>query len=233
MAYRGKLVIGLIPARGGSKGVKRKNLRTILGKPLLTHTIQAACDAKRIDRIYVSSDDLEILGLAQKMGVDIVERDAKAAVDSATAAEVVSDFLQRIPKTLVAANPFLVYLQPTSPLRSGAHIDEAFDEMSSADCEMCLSVTELNRSPFKSFTLTVEGRLQSLFNETLTNANRQDLPTVYYPNGAIYIFPSAKFLIHRGFPSDGALPYFMSERDSVDIDTEEDIAMVEKICREK
>lgn len=231
MTFRNKEVIALIPARGGSKGVKRKNLRVVLGKPLLAHTIQAARDAGRVDRIYVSSDDAEILGLARGMGVDVVCRAAEAATDQATANDVVMDFFRHLPEVLVAANPYLVFLQPTSPLRTGAHIDAAFDGMSSTDSDMCLSVTELKKTPFKSFTLTSEGRLKSLFDEALTNANRQSLPSVYYPNGAIYIFPFAEFLARRAFPSNGGVPYIMSERESVDIDTEEDLAMVERLCR--
>jgi len=70
-----------------------------------------------------------------------------------------------------------------------------------------------------------------LFEEPLTNANRQNLPVVFYPNGAIYIFPLAEFLARSAIPSNGGAPYIMSEQESVDIDTEEDFAMVEKLCR--
>jgi len=230
MTFRNKLVVALIPARGGSKGVKRKNLRIVAGKPLLAHTIHAACDSVMIDRVYVSSDDDDILRLAKEMGVDIIERDAEAAKDSATASDVLNDFLEKLPKTLVAANPYIIFLQPTSPLRKGAHIDAAFDLMLSAQGDMCISVTELKKTPFKSFTLTAEGRLQSLFDESLTNANRQSLPAVYYPNGAIYIFRVAEFFNRSVFPSNGALPYIMSESESIDIDTEDDLALVEKLC---
>lgn len=231
MAFKDKAVIALIPARAGSKGVMRKNLRMVLGKPLLAHTIQAARDAMRIDEVYVSSDDAEILGLAREMNVSAVQRAAEAATDSASANDVVRDFLRQLPETLVVANPYLVFLQPTSPLRTGAHIDAAFAAMFSANSDICLSVTELKKTPFKSFTLTAEGRLQSLFDEALTNANRQNLPVVLYPNGAIYIFPLAEFLARDAIPSNGGVPYIMSERESIDIDTEEDLAMVEKLCR--
>jgi len=231
MAFKGKVVIALIPARAGSKGVKKKNLRMVLGSPLLAHTIQAARDAVCVDQVYVSSDDPDALRLAREMGASIVQRAAEAATDSATANEVVIDFLHQLPEGLVAGNPYLVFLQPTSPLRKGRHIDAAFAAMSSVDSNICLSVTELKKTPFKSFTLTAEGRLQSLFDEALTNANRQSLPAVFYPNGAIYIFPLAEFIARATIPSNGGVPYVMSELESVDIDTEEDLAMVEKLCR--
>ena len=223
-------MIALIPARGGSKGVSRKNLRIVLGKPLVAHTIVAARNSSHIDQIYVSSDCGEILTLAGHMGVGVIHRVAKAALDSATASSVVVDFLGQLPDHIVASNPYLVYLQPTSPLRTAAHIDAAFDSMSLACSSSCLSVTELMRTPFKSFCLNTEGRLQSLFDEALTNANRQSLPSVYYPNGAIYIFSVDEFIARGSFPSNGSVPYIMSEQESIDVDTEEDLAKIEKLC---
>lgn len=231
MSFKNRQVIGLIPARGGSKGVRRKNMRTLLGRPLLEYTIQAAFDSAFIDHIYVSSEDQEILEAAEKMKALTTTRSLVAATDSATASDVVNDFLKKIPSDLKNSDPYLVFLQPTSPLRTGAHIDAAFREMSAADSDVCVSVTALKKIPFKSFILTQEGRLKSLFDESLTNANRQSLPVVYYPNGAIYVFPISKFIARNGFPSNGGVPYIMSEQESVDIDTEEDFAMVEKKWR--
>lgn len=209
----------------------RKNLRVVLGKPMVSHAMQAAFDASRVDYIYVSSDEFEILELAKKMGVNAIHRAPEAASDESTADDVVLDFLGQLPQSLVASNPYLVYLQPTSPLRTGAHIDAAFDAMSSASSDVCLSVVELTKTPFKSFRLTVDGRLQALFDEAMTNANRQNFPTVYYPNGAIYVFPIGEFLLRGAIPSNGGVPYIMSEHESIDIDTEEDLAKLENLCR--
>jgi CMP-N-acetylneuraminic acid synthetase len=96
-----------------------------------------------------------------------------------------------------------------------------------------VSVTELIESPFKSFKLDSNNRLQSLFDEKLSNARRQDLPTVYIPNGAIYVFRVSDFVEHGGFPSNGSLPFIMNKLDSIDIDTEEDICRLEQILRDK
>lgn len=230
MAFKNRQVIALIPARGGSKGVIRKNLRLVLGKPLLTHTVQAALGSIEIDSIFVSSEDPEILKLAHDLGVASVTRAVEAATDTAGANQVVLDFLHYLSSETINADPYLVFLQPTSPLRNAGHIDAAFAEMLEQDCDICLSVTVLKKTPFKSFTLTSMGRLQSLFDEAMTNANRQNLPTAYYPNGAIYIFPISEFLRKGSFPSNSGVPLVMSERDSIDIDTEEDLAMVEKLC---
>lgn len=228
MTFRQRQVLALVPARGGSKGVPRKNLRNLKGKPLMAHTIEAALQSSRVDRVYVSSDDEEILAAAGGFGARPLKRDHALATDTATAAEVVGDFLRRLPDDLAGADPFIVYLQPTSPLRTARHIDEAFDAMAALGGTMGMSVVPLKRTPFKSFKLSGAGLLESLFDEKLSNANRQSLPAAYYPNGAIYIFPASEFAARGGFPSNGSVPYVMSEGDSIDIDTEEDFAMVER-----
>lgn len=229
MTYKNRQVLALVPARGGSKGVPRKNLRVIKGKPLIAHTIQAASESAVVDRVYVSSDDDEILRISRDLGAETLKRPVAAASDTATATSVVLDFISQLPPSLVEEDPFVVYLQPTSPLRASSHIDGAFCKMDAAKGSISLSVVPLKRSPYKSFTLTETGLLQSLFDETLSNTNRQALPVTYYPNGAIYIFPLSEFLKKGGFPSNGSVPFIMSEKESIDIDTEDDIAMIEKL----
>lgn len=230
MTFVNRQVFALIPARGGSKGIPRKNLRIVRNNPLVCHTINAALESDVVDSVYLSSDDEEILKLGFAMGADVLKRSALAASDTATASQVVLDFIDQLPQDIVEADPFIVYLQPTSPLRTATHIDKAFAEMKSKNSLMCLSVVPLKKSPYKSFMLTNEGFLLSLFDETLSNANRQALPVTYYPNGAIYIFPISEFIKKGGFPSNGSVPFVMSEQESIDIDSEEDIVMLEKLC---
>lgn len=229
MPFKGRSVLALIPARGGSKGVKRKNLRMVRGKPLLAYTINAALESSFIDNIYVSSDDLEILEVAEKMGVEGLPRAPAACTDAAVANDVIADFSKKIQPGIISGNPYIVFLQPTSPLRTGRHIDEAFALMDDADCEVCVSVVEATKTPFKAFILTSCGRLESLFDESLTNANRQSLSAAYYPNGAIYIFPYARYVENKGIPSNRGIPYIMSDSESLDIDTEEDLIKLENL----
>jgi CMP-N,N'-diacetyllegionaminic acid synthase len=231
MSFREKMVIAIVPARGGSKGVLRKNLRQVGGRPLVAHSLQAALDSEVVDEVYLSSEDAEILAIGRNQGVRLHTRSAAAASDIATANDVVNDFLAALPKSVVDADPFIVFLQPTSPLRTGKDIDAAFALLEQCRAELCISVLELSKTPFKAFSLDGEGRLQSLFGEEMTNANRQVLPKVYYPNGAIYIFPLRSFVDKSGFPSNGAVPYVMSERRSIDVDSEEDLEAIEQLCR--
>lgn len=210
------MFVALIPARGGSKGIPRKNLAKLNGRPLIAYTIEAARASSHIASVYVSSDDDEILSVAADMGCHALRRPNEFATDEATANDVVRHFIDQILPSQEKA--WIVYLQPTSPLRTAGHIDAAIQAITGADETSLVSVRELDVSPFKSFVLDENGRLKSLFDEKLSNMSRQQLPVAYVPNGAIYIFSKDEFLTRGGFPSNGGLPFVMSESESVDID---------------
>ncbi len=224
-----RLVISLIPARGGSKGVPGKNMRRIAGNPLISFSILAAQQSNHINYVYVSSDNLDILRHAQAMGVIGILRPDEFATDTASAVGVVEHFIGTLPNELLQEDPYIVYLQPTSPLRTARHIDEAIEQMLSLNAQSLMSVSETEKSPFKMFTLDAKGCLQSLFDEKLSNARRQDLPAVFAPNGAVYVFRVSEFKARGGFPSNGCMPYIMNAHDSLDIDTEDDIRRLEMI----
>jgi CMP-N-acetylneuraminic acid synthetase len=217
--------IALIPARGGSKGIPRKNLAPVAGRPLIAHTIQAARDARSIDVIYLSSDDDEILALGASMGCRPVKRPAELAADQSKAADVVAHLIETV-LGKASDDTALVYLQPTSPFRTAVHIDEAVALMRLSETGAVVSVVEMDKSPFKSFVLDDQGNLRSLFEESLSNANRQALPPAYIPNGAIYGFRLGTFRDRAAFPSNGSRPYVMSRQHSIDVDTPDDLAIV-------
>lgn len=226
-------VFALIPARGGSKGIPRKNLVLLAGRPLIDHTIQAARQSSWIDDVWVSSDDEEILAVAQAAGAIPLRRPDRLSGDEASAVGVVEHFIEQIPEAQRVRNPIVVYLQPTSPLRRAKHIDAAFLAMMNQQATTLLSVTECEKSPFKTFRLDDAQRLISLFDEKLSNARRQDLPAAYQPNGAIYIFSIGDFQSRGGFPSNGSVPFVMNAADSIDIDTPDDLAHVAHIIGEQ
>lgn len=225
--------LALIPARSGSKGVPRKNLRQIDGKPLIAYTIEAAKLSSYVSEVYVSSDDAEILSISQALNCRLVTRPVIYAGDDATAVDVVRHFLRDAVPDLASENPYVVYLQPTSPLRTAAHIDAAIAMMLAERKKTLTSVVELDKSPFKSFTIGADGTLSALFDEKLSNLGRQALPKTYAANGAIYIFDCASFLDRGEFPTNGGVPFLMSNADSVDIDTEDDIRLVQSILENR
>jgi CMP-N,N'-diacetyllegionaminic acid synthase len=222
---KGLKVIALIPARGNSKGINRKNLLLFNGSTLLEHVIINAKESKTLDKIFVNSEDSEILEKAKKHGVNIFKRDLNLAQDKVTANEVIKNFIQNFEFEI---DYFILYLQPTSPLRTTEHINSICEliENSLEDC--ALSVTEIDNKILKSF-LIVSGKLVPVSNESFINSNRQDLPPVYLSNGAAYLFRKSDFMRADMIPIKNAIPFVMDESESIDIDSIEDYKNLLKI----
>jgi CMP-N,N'-diacetyllegionaminic acid synthase len=233
MSLSSQPVIALVPARGGSKGIPRKNMSEILGRPLVEYTLRAALDSNGIEDVWLSSDDAEILSLCSSLNIKIINRPREYATDDASAVDVVKHFISVLPSKLRNQDPLIVYLQPTSPLRTSKHLEKALKLLEKHNASSLVSVVELSKSPYKSFRLDENGRLESLFDERLSNMRRQDLPPIYIPNGAIYIFRASDFNNRNGFPSNGSIPFIMSERDSIDVDSLEDLIRVKELLSEK
>ena len=221
----------LIPAREGSKGILNKNILLVDGKHLIKYTIDAAKKSSYIDQIYVSSDSNFILDIAEKSQVHPLKRPAIYAQDNSSSVEVVRHFINILQPNQIRQNPYIIYLQPTSPLRKSVHIDAAIELMQESKAQSVISVVEAEKPPQKSFQLDLNGRLISLFDENISNARRQDLPKCFYPNGAIYCFRVDDFISRNGFPSNGSVPFVMSQSSSVDVDQFADLVLVEKIMR--
>jgi CMP-N,N'-diacetyllegionaminic acid synthase len=226
-------VIGIIPARGGSKGIKNKNIVDLDGKPLMCHTINAALEAKKIDQVWVSSDDPFICEIARKAGSNIITRPKNLADDTANANSVVNHFLDSLSEKKISGDTVIVYLQPTSPLRTATHINSALTIFEQMRLKALVSVRKSSVSLFKALKLDENNFLETLFEERLSNANRQDLPDCYFPNGAIYAFLVSEFYARGGFPTNGAYPFLMSDDDSVDVDSLDDLEKIRKIMGEK
>jgi CMP-N,N'-diacetyllegionaminic acid synthase len=224
-------ILALIPARGGSKGLSGKNMRTVNGVPLVGYSLKAALNSKYINEVYLSSDDEATLLYGKEVGATPIFRSAEYSSDTASANSVVEHLINNLSKNLLKKNPYIVYLQPTSPLRTVKHIDDALREMMEQGLNKLVSVTQMSKSPFKSFLVDQDGCLQALFGEEMTNQRRQDIPTVYAANGAIYVFLYSDFKKKNAFPSNGAYPYIMNAEDSLDIDTPEDLSALKRIIK--
>jgi CMP-N,N'-diacetyllegionaminic acid synthase len=211
-------VLALITARGGSKGLPRKNVLLAGGKPLVAWTVEAAISAECVDRVVLSSDDHEIMDAARAAGCDVPFcRPAHLAIDVTTSIDVVLHALDQLP-----GYEYVVLLQPTSPLRSAADIDAAFELMIESGASSCVSVCEVDQSPYWMYRVATDNKLQRLLPELKGITRRQDLPPVYVLNGAIYIARIDWLRANKNFVGSETVAYFMPKEQSLDIDTAED-----------
>jgi N-acylneuraminate cytidylyltransferase len=215
----GKTVLAVIPARGGSKGVPRKNIRVVAGKPLIAWTIEEARRSSHIDRLIVSTDDSEIAAVAQQWRCEVpFMRPPELARDETPGIAPVIHAMEALPERY----DLVVLLQPTSPLRSGADIDGCIATLVARQAKACVSVAEPGQSPYWMYKLDDKDRLQPLLEGAFNR--RQDLPKVYSLNGAVYVAEAEWLLQSNSFVGPGTIGYIMPIGRSLDIDTETDLA---------
>ena len=223
----GSNVLGLIPARGGSKGVPRKNIRELDELPLIAHSIQAGLDATALDSVVVSTNDEEIAKVAESHGARVpFIRPSELATDEAPTAPVIRHALETLHSEGKAYDTF-VLLQPTSPLRTAAHIDEAFSLYQDSNADSVISAyptydTRWERTP--------EGAQK--LNYTDAKKRRQDRDPEYVINGAIYVTDVEQFRQTEEIITGITEIYEMTERESVDIDTQFDLWLARQILTE-
>jgi CMP-N,N'-diacetyllegionaminic acid synthase len=226
----GKTILAIIPARGGSKGVPRKNTRILAGKALIAWTIEAAKKSKYIDRLILSSENEEIIQVAKDWGCEVpYKRPIELARDDTPGIESVIHAIN----TLGEKYDFVVLLQPTSPLRTVEDIDGCVQHCIMTESPACVSLTEAQQSPYWMYNLDDDMKLKSFVQNGEIINRRQDLPKVYVLNGAVYVAESGFIMEHKSFLTDETAGYIMSGENSVDIDTELDFAYCEWLINRK
>ncbi|OUL24492.1 acylneuraminate cytidylyltransferase family protein [Nostoc sp. 106C] len=214
-----KKVLAIIPARGGSKTVPRKNIREIGGKPLIAWTIEEAKKSIYIDRLILSSEDDEIISIAQQWGCEVAfKRPIELAQDDTPGIAPVLHALSQLP-----IYDYIVLLQPTSPLRKVIDIDACLEACVKTHSYSSVSVTESDSSPYWMYTVDKSGKMQPFIKTPNIFERRQDLPKVYLLNGAVYVAQTAWLLQNKNFISEDTTAYIMPLERSLDIDTEFDL----------
>ena len=212
-------LLAVIPARGGSKGLPRKNILRVKNIPLIAWTINAAHKSKFVDRLVVSSDDDEIIDTAVRWECEVpFRRPIELSTDTASSIEVILHAVEQLP-----GYEYVAILQPTSPLRTGDDIDNAFSMLLESDAPSCVSICESKESPYLMHALSVNGRLNSLLDPLNEVTRRQDLPKSYILNGAIYIARVDWLIESKTFITAETVGYVMPVERSVDIDDEIDL----------
>jgi CMP-N,N'-diacetyllegionaminic acid synthase len=226
-------VLGLIPARGGSKGIPRKNLREVAGKPLLAYAIEAAQASTVIDDVIVSTEDQEIADLARKMACRVMKRPRELAQDETPMNDVIAHVLRDFNSSHLPE--FTVLLQPTAPLRTTQHIDDCVSLLREGHAQSVVSVAPVpsHHHPAWQYVLDESGELRRFDGKPLSEivSRRQDLQQTYTRNGAIYAFASQGFLEAGTFYLPPCLAYVMPAEVSVNIDSERDLWFAERLIQ--
>jgi len=222
--------IGLIPARGGSKGVLRKNVRKLGGFPLVCYTILAACKSKLLSDIYITTDDDETASVARGMGCKVVHRPKELAQDETPMLPVVKHAIQQIEKESQQSIDAVSLLQPTTPFRSGDDIDRALQKLLDTKADSIIGMVRVfDHHPMRMKRLEDDLLLPYGEEEPQEGYPRQKLPPVYLRNGAIYTFlkilPTEKGTLFGKV----SRPYIMPAERSVNIDEELDMLFAEAV----
>jgi CMP-N,N'-diacetyllegionaminic acid synthase len=208
-------VLAVIPARGGSKGIPRKNIKPLWGKPLIQWTIDAAKHSKHLDRIIVSTEDPEIARISSELGADVpFVRPSNLATDDTPGLAPVLHALEQLPEY-----EWIMLLQPTSPLRITEDIDSAFELCQAHGAPAAVSVSISSDHPYWTYRIGVEGRMESFIVNRPDIPRRQDLPPAYGLNGAIYLARTDWLREQECFVTPETLGYVMPPERSIDLDS--------------
>lgn len=225
-------MIAIIPARGGSKGLPGKNIKPLLGKPLIAHTIEVALNSQVIDRVVVSTDDEEIANVAVKYGAEVpFMRPSNLASDTSKAIDAYIYTIGEIEKREGIEIENVCILLPTSPLRDSVDIDQAYTIFKNNNADSVVSYTKEHHPVSWHRIIDKDGRL--LDNQVENSLlNRQDITETYFPNGSIYFFKTQ--LLRQGkYYTENSYAYVMPRNRSIDIDTQDDFDLAEFYLKKK
>lgn len=218
---KNKTFLAIIPARGGSKRLPRKNVLDLAGKPLIVWSIEAGLQSRYIGEVVVTSDDDEIMEIARQWGAKTLKRPDELASDTATTYDAVVHAINNYP-----SYDYIVLLQPTSPLRDANQIDDAIGLLIEKDADAVISVCETEHSPLWSNTLPEDNSMAGFLPEKIKNKRGQDLEHYYRLNGAIYICQTDRLLKEKTFfIKDNIFAFKMDRKHSIDIDEEIDFKL--------
>jgi CMP-N,N'-diacetyllegionaminic acid synthase len=233
--YNGRTFLAIIPARGGSKGLPRKNILPLLGKPLIGWTIEQAKKSKYLDRIIVSTENEEISEVSKSFGVEVLKRPKDLAQDDTPTSDVIIHVIETLEKEGFKYD-FIVLLESTSPLRKDDDIDNAIEIIVDTNSISLVSVTNLDRIYLNFAFLLEDNKLKSIFYGSEFNIlpiNRQDFAKIYYPEGTIYISETSNYIKRKTFYHNETIAFIVEKWQAYEIDDIYDFICVESILKYK
>ena len=222
--------IAIIPARSGSKGLKNKNIKEFLGKPLLAYSIEVALNSQMFDIVFVSTDSAEYASIAKSYGADVsFLRNTETSSDMASSWDVVHEVIEKFEDKGKYFEKIML-LQPTSPLRNVEDIKRSFYLMDEKQANAIISVVEMEHSPLWSNILPEDGCMDNFIRKEFIGIPRQLLPKYYRINGAIYLLNREELNKQdKDMFKEKCYSYIMPQDRSIDIDTEIDFKLAEII----
>lgn len=218
-------ILAVIPARGGSKRLPRKNILNLRNKPLVEYSIRAALDCNLINDVVVSSEDPEICSIAAKTGTMIIKRPLELAGDTISNEHVIKHAIE----VFSADNYFpeyVVLLQPTSPLRTASHLEQCLQQFLNSGMKSVMSVCKVEHHPGKFIRIN-QNHVQPYTSLEDVERRTQDLEEVFRQNGAIYALKTSDFLNELKFYQSPCFPFVMKADDSIDVDSKLDLQFCE------
>jgi len=221
-------ILGVVPARGGSKGIPQKNIKLLLGKPLIAYTIIEALKSKLLTKVIISSDDRKIIRIVKKYGGEApFVRPKELATDKSLALPVIQHAVRKMEKIEKIKYDYVVMLQPTTPLRTAEDIDQALKKLIKTKADSVISVVNVEANHPWRMKKIVNDRLVDYGKEEVENMPRQSLPPVYIRSGDIYAVKRKVLMADNTFRGKDCRPYLMSEGGTVNIDSEIDFKLAE------
>lgn len=229
-----EIILGIIPARKSSKGVPNKNIRPLVGKPLIAYSIEAALNSKMFHRVIVSTDSLKIGRIAKEFGAEApFLRPKHLSGDTTAMISVLKHTIKFLEQNDKFYPDIIVLLQPTSPLRKAVHIRMALEKFFQSKADSLVSMCEVKDSPYWMERMLKGRVIPFLAGKNKCYNRRQDLPKIYRANGAIYITKRDVIMKENSILGKDSRALIMSQEDSIDIDTEIDFQLAELILKKR
>jgi CMP-N,N'-diacetyllegionaminic acid synthase len=228
---KGKKIISIIPARGGSKGLPGKNIKPLLNKPLIGWTIEQARTSKYIDEIFVTTDSHEIADIAKQFGIDVpFLRPKELASDTSSSMDVVEHVIKYY-ETNNKFFDYIILLEPTSPLRKKNDIDSAIEiVIENQEADGIVSVGEVHlEHPMIIKKINNSNRLEPYIFDTQKIYQRQQADKAYFPYGVIYMIKTSIFNVKKAFYTDNIIPYFIERWQNYEIDDQIDFEVIQNL----
>jgi pseudaminic acid cytidylyltransferase len=220
--------IAIIPARGGSKRIKRKNIREFLGTPAIENTIEVIRNTNLFDRIIVSTEDIEIRNIALNCGAEVIERSMDLADDYSTSLSVISHTLRCLKSSEEYAADYVCCVYPVTPMLSILRLKEAYELLRSSDYDFVFTAKKFESSPLRSLRIGNDGKSE-MHQPNFVNTRTQDLPDFFHDAAMFYFGKYAAWVQEQPILNGNSRFLVLDKYETIDIDDEEDWLMAENI----